>query len=159
MRAFKRFPKREKDLTIDLPRNVFCLLGINAQMLDEPREKILRMGKAEHDISGFFGKKSDLLHRKGEFFAHLENAFRVLHAHHGFFQRLGEPLKMFFNFLRGVGGHSFLCFSFLSFPRPPEADRPLAEKRESSHVIRKSLFTRVNLYDDKGEMFLFCDGA
>ena len=142
MRAFKRFPKRKKDFMIDFLRNVFCLVGINAQVLLNARDKILRMGKAEYDISGFFGKKSDLLHGKGEFFAHLENAFRVLHAHHGFFQRLGKPLKMFFNFLRGVGGHNFLYFSFLSFPR----------KRESSSAARKSLFNRVHPYNNKRDV-------
>ena len=46
---------------------------------------------------------------------------------------------------------------FLSFPRPPEADRPSAEKRESRSGTRNGLDVRIESDNDKGKAFDFYD--
>ena len=47
----------------------------------------------------------------------------------------------------------------LSFPRPPGADPPSAEKRESSHITRKFLDVRIKFNNNRDKAFYFCHKA
>ena len=49
----------------------------------------------------------------------------------------------------------YVFFSIVSFPRPPGADPPSAERRESSHITHKSLDARIEFDNEKGMHFIF----
>ena len=86
MRGLKHFPERKKNLLVDFLGDYFCLLDIYTQMLGQARDKIFWVRKAQYNVSTLFGKKSCLLYREDELFAHLKNTFGILNTHHLIFQ-------------------------------------------------------------------------
>ena len=105
MSVSKHIPHGIKDLMVYFLRDFFRLFNINAQVFVDTVYKLRRMRKTEYDVARFFREKSDLFHREAEFLAHLENTLGIFRADHLIFKRLGEALKVGFNFLRVVWCH------------------------------------------------------